>query len=574
MRYPGLASISKGEVELRTERYFSQRYKSHKCSFREMYQLLSLRYHLGQPHDDLCRDLVALIKDTDISEIYDAFFQEYRLGDSDWGEFLMGLMNGIEEINYISYPGANPTSFMKNIYIGLAGANKYDPMLSELACIFFDWALDCPVGHLLVGAKEAWHDWIEGDDIIRGYFAAGRQYHEKSLYQEGFACYKLAMLLSVFGTRMSINVLDSIRFDWFSETTRKITCYQDSIRFLKRCLKLKDIGFPLPQGYSNECEILCAEFQYDHNARTYRNIDNFYQMVAKEDFAVLKNDLRQDQTSGKYVLTGDQLELFISKIEKQADIINAIRGVTAQCDQVLYMQRETFYKQSAIFDAIKDQENSFDRMVSRHVEQIIENLRKSNEVFRRQVNINSATAYYRDSIGQHLWETLDVITRDYLMLGHHLFLSHEYAPADEFGFVAIQYALAIENEFKKKVIDSYIVEHGPIRFTVSGTEKVISGDSKVVFGDICLILDKARKSKKPGDPLWNFHSFLSERTVGSTKTYEQKGALYEIKDKYRNPAAHPTKYPKSLLQGFRELLFEKLFLCKFLGAIQQIEKKD
>jgi len=138
---------------------------------------------------------------------------------------------------------------------------------------------------------------------------------------------------------------------------------------------------------------------------------------------------------------------------------------------------------------------------------------------------------------------------------------------DEFGFVAIEYSKAIENEFRTKIIDNCLAETGIIKYK-SDTVKTITKESKTTMGEICTLIDKMRKIKDTNSELLSLFSFVRNATVGKENIFVFKNNLFKIKDRYRNPAAHPSKYPKGLLEEFRNLLFEEGFLKSFMEGIQ------
>lgn len=57
-------------------------------------------------------------------------------------------------------------------------------------------------------------------------------------------------------------------------------------------------------------------------------------------------------------------------------------------------------------------------------------------------------------------------TKKYLLLGHHLDTANAYSPIDEFGFIAIEYCLAIENEFKTQIVEGYLSLGGSLVYRV------------------------------------------------------------------------------------------------------------
>jgi hypothetical protein len=97
---------------------------------------------------------------------------------------------------------------------------------------------------------------------------------------------------------------------------------------------------------------------------------------------------------------------------------------------------------------------------------------------------------------------------------------------------------------------------------------VIEPDALITFGDLCNLVDKARKVKDSGDPLWSFVSFVEKHAVGGNKIFDYKNALFDVKNKYRNPAAHPSNYTRDTLDAFKELMFDKGFIKGYFEAIQ------
>jgi hypothetical protein len=366
--------------------------------------------------------------------------------------------------------------------------------------------------------------------------------------------------------------IEHIDMDYFIQTTRKLNSYEDSINFLSKFKLLHEHGLPIHQGFLNEIESTRTELEYEHEARTYHKIDKFYELVAKEDFPAIQSHV-QLKGHDKFVLTMDQLQTLLNKIQEKSDINRRITSISAKCDMLMYMHREVYDKQAAILETIKENQDSIGHLINQNTDKIIENIHKKNETFSSQINIKTVQDFYHGELGAPLWNRLDENTRKHLMLARHLDTTHQFSPSDEFGFVAIEYAKAIENEFKKKIIDGCHSKEQHIKYRSSDRVITITQDTVITMGTICSLIDKTRKVRDEENMLWPLYIFIIHHTNGRQRLFDLKNAFFEIKNKYRNPAAHPSPYPRDLLDSFKSLLFEKGFLKNYLGHVQ-IEKRN
>jgi hypothetical protein len=447
----------------------------------------------------------------------------------------------------------------------------YNTQIAFNAKLFFSYYdIDaCPVEYLVLSAIYAMDEIIYDEAATDEFFVAGMKYADKKYYREAMTCIKASLFNAIF---MAEDPLDVIGLDKFIELTRKLSSYQESINFLSAFKTMREHGFSLNQAFFNEIEVITTELEYELESRQYHKIDEFYELVAKDDYPAIQSHLAIKDHS-KFVLTGNQLHVLLKKLQERADIILSLKSINAKCDMMMYINREVYDKQSAILAAMKENQDVIEDLITRHTEKIIENIHEGNERLLKQVNFTVCQEFYQDVLGIKLWTGLDEGTKKYLILGRHLDVTNQYSVSDEYGFIAIEYALAIENEFKKKLIDNFLSREPHIKYRTADKIKVIAHNSKVTLGEICLLLDKAFKVKTGTDLLWSFSSFVAEHSAGGKKVFELKNALFNIKDKYRNPAAHPSNYSRELLNSFKELLFDKGFIKKYLESIQIVITK-
>lgn len=539
------------------EKYLSAQLSSGGLAFVDLYRLLILRHRLKRKCNDVCNALIDAVAITDLDDIIRALESDTDFSYDD-----------IEGITYTPKYSEEPSEFHHDLYIALHDAGKFDYEIAFNAFLFFAYDFEsCPLGLLMLGSTYHMDEipGAVGSYAVEGFLAASKIYSAQSLYEEAMLCFKTALfnIIYLFGAELE----DRIDMSYYKEITRKLNCYEKSIAFLSKFSIISKYGFPMNQGLLNEIEITRAEIEYEFNSRSYHKIDEFYELVAKEDFHAIQSYVGVKH-KGRFVLTGNQLQILLKKVQEKSDIIQGLKSISAKCDMLMYMHREVYDKQAAILEAVKENEEALSDIISRNTEKIIENIHKKNESFERQINFKACQEFYYELIGNKLWAKLDEGTRKYLLLGKHLDSTNQYSPSDECGYIAIEYALAIENEFKIKLIDSFLTKAQHIKYKAADKSKIIDVDSKITMGEICTLMDKARKIKSSSDMLWPFYSFVERCASGGRKVFDFKNELFAIKTKYRNPAAHPSNYTRTLLDSFKELLFQKGFMKGYFEAIQ------
>ena len=572
-----------------TENYLTTKFKANKLRFIDLFRLFALRYILKKPYSNVCKAILDAVSNTDLTEISKAFYTDFSFEKDScswiltWHDYAYGFFVGEESVYYKSTSSHANADFFEDFYIKLHNKNEFDYELAYQAYCFFSKTFHdletCPLKYLILGSIYTMDHSITDlfYETIALYYA-GIRLIEKRLYKESLTCFKTSLFNALFFFQETLpqdtHPIEHIDMDYFIQTTRKLNSYEDSINFLSKFRLLSEHGLPMHQGFLNEIEATKTELKYEHDARTYHKIDEFYELVAREDFPAVQSYVTKLKGQSKFVLTHDQLQILINKIQEKSDIIRGIKSISAKCDMLMYMHRNVYDKQAAIFEVMKDNQDSVEHLINQNTEnteKIIENIHKKNEVFISRINIETVQDYYHDAIGSQLWKKLDEGTRRYLMLARHLDTTNQFSPPDEFGFVAIEYAKAIENEFKKKIIDGYLSREQHIKYRASEGTKTIARDEVITLGIICSLIDKTSKVKDKENILWQFHSFIIHHTCGKQELFRFKNALFDIKNKYRNPAAHPSPYPRALLNSFKSLLFEKGFLKKYFEYVQ-IEK--
>jgi len=567
-----------------TENYLTTKFKANKLRFIDLFRLFALRYILKKPYSDVCKAILDAVSNTDLTEISKAFHTDFSFEEDSqiltWYDYAYGFFIGEEPVYYKSTSSHANANFFEDFYIKLHDKNELDYELSAQAYGFFSKTFrdleTCPLKYLILGSIYTMDHSITDlfYETIALYYA-GIGLIEKRLYKESSTCFKTSLFNALFFFQETLpqntHPIEHIDMDYFIQATRKLNSYEDSINFLSKFKLLHEHGLPMHEGFLNEIEATKTELEYEHEARTYHKIDKFYELVAKEDFPSVKSHIQLKDKS-KFVLTGNQLQILLNKIQEKSDIIKGIKSISAKCDMLMYMHREVYDKQAAIFEVIKENHGSIEDLINQNTEKIIENIHKRNETFSSQINIKTAQGFYHGALSAPLWNKLDEDTKKYLMLARHLDITHQFSPSGEFGFVAIEYAKAIENEFKKKIIDSFLLKEPNIKYKATNTIETITQDTVITMGTICFLINKTRKVKSKADPLWPLYSFIIHHTTGKQKLFGLRNTLFDIKIKYRNPAAHPAPFPRDSLYSFKNLLFEKGFLKNYLEYIQ-IEKR-
>ncbi|MBI4824883.1 MAG: hypothetical protein HY807_00470 [Nitrospirae bacterium] len=530
----------------------SSKLKDKKLSFGDLCKLLHLRYDLGGPFSDVCNAILDAIPKTNIDEITKGV------------EFDDVLFSECGDIKYKPLGSKSNSVFLKDFYNKLHENNKINNKLALQAFLFFMRDLkSCPLKYLVLASL---YNMNDGDPLsaAEGFYHAGVKYYDISYYHESMDCLKNSLFNAAF---IFENPLDFIDMDTFIQVANKLNSYEDSINFLSKFKLLQEHGLSIHQGFLNEIESTKTTLEYRHNALTYHKIDGFYELVAQENFPEIQSHIVK-KGKGAFTLTGEQLQILLRKIQEKSDIIRGIKSISAKCDMLMYMHREIYDKQAAFFEVMKENHGSIENLISQNTEKIIESIHKKNETFISQINIKTAQDFYHDVLGVRLWKSLDEATRTFLMLARHLDTTNQFSPSDEFGFVAIEYAKAIENEFKKKIIDGCLSKEPHIKYRGPERVIIITQDTVITMGSICSLIDKTKKVKGKEDLLWQLHSFIINHTNGRQKLFDLKNALFDIKDKYRNPAAHPVNYSRERLDSFKSLLFQKAFLKDYLSCMQ------
>jgi hypothetical protein len=546
-------------LEKPAEKYLSVKLKAEELNFVDSYRLLILRHRLKMKCNDVCNALIDIVDKTAIDDIMRAFES-----DTDFS------YDNIKEITYTPEYSQETSEFHHDLYIALNDANIINYEIAFTAFLFFVNDLsNCPLGLLMHGSIYLMDELPTGPGAaypVEGFLAAGKIYFDKSHYEEAMLCFKIALfnIIDLFDEELS----EQVNMAYFKEITRKLNSYENSINFLSKFRVISDYGFPMDQGVMNEIEITKAELEYEHETRQYHKIDTFFELVAKEDFQAIQSHISVED-NGKFVLTGDQLQILFKEIQKNSDIIRMLKAGNAKLDMLMYMNRAVYDKQAAILETVKENQEIFEEVITRNTDKIIDNIHKKNESFEKHIDLKTCQGFYRGHIGTKLWDKLEEGTRKHLLLGHHLDTTHQFSLSDEYGYIAIEYAKAIENEFKKKLVDSLLFKEPHIKFEIKKRNGLqLIDPARITLGEIAHLLEEAKKVKDCEDLLWPFVSFIENHTIGGNNIFSYKGQLFDIAIKYRNPAAHPSNYTRDTLDAFKELMFDKGFIKDYFEAIQ------
>lgn len=556
----GLKNISSKTDNIFEEiaaKHLTAKFQNDGLKFIDLYKLLELndRLHKDQS-SEVCNAMIDAVSDTDIQDIAKVIQSAY------FSECFSCKETGI---SYIRKYSTSPSDFIEDLYVEIHKVNKFNQEIAFEASLFFMHNLEsCPLGYLVLASIYNM-DQLDLLFAANGFSHAGAKYFDTSYYHESMTCLKTSLFNAAF--MVNDNPLEVIDMNQFVQTTRKLNAYEDSINFLSKFKLLHEHGLPIHQGFLNEIEATKTELEYELSSRTFHKIDEFYELVAQENFPAIQSHVLKKGT-GKFTLTGEQLQILLKKIQEKSDIIQGIKSISAKCDMLMYMHREVYDKQAAILDTLKDNQGAVEDLLNRNSDRIIENIHQKNEKLSAQINIKICQEFYHGHFGVKLWDKLDEGTRKYLLLAQHLDNTSRFSPSDECGFIAIEFALAIENEFKRKIIDGYLSREPHIKYKTADKIRQVTHDSKITLGEICVLVDKTRKVKGNTDLLWPFNNFIVTHSHGSHKIFNLKNALFDIKDKYRNPAAHPSNYTRDLLDAFKNMLFEQAFLKDYLEAVQ------
>jgi hypothetical protein len=537
-------------IEELIEKYLTAKFKNEELGFVNLYRLLILRYRLKKGYDNVCNALINAVEKTGLDDILTAF----ELYDEIENEY----------ITYTPEYSQETSDFHRDLYLALHDANKLNFAIANNAFLYADDLTECPLGFLILASIYGM-DENPGKEssalAIEGFLAATKIFSSKSLYEEALACFKAALFNTI--TLLGVDLRNRLDFSDYKEITRKLNGYENSITFLSKFEIISAYGFPIPQGILNEIGITKRELEYEHDATQSYEIDNFYEVVAKENFSSVYSHLVRAKGSGKWTLTADQLEILIKKIQEKASIIEGLKR--ERLDAKLDMMMD---KQAAIFSALQENHEALKDLIISNTEKIIEDIHERNQSLFRDEDMSAYHDHYKDILGGSLWESLNEWTCKYLLQALHLERATKYSLVDEFSGIAVEYALAIENEFKTKIIDPYLAQGQSLSFRhENDTIATIEQSTKITMGMICNIIKQAKKGGSNDSALCSFYNFIDYSTVGQKKIFSFKENLFEI-NRHRNKAAHFGNYSRESFDSLKSLLFLNHFLKNFFDAIQ------
>jgi hypothetical protein len=145
---------------------------------------------------------------------------------------------------------------------------------------------------------------------------------------------------------------------------------------------------------------------------------------------------------------------------------------------------------------------------------------------------------------------------------------NRFSTYKEFGFIAIEYSKGIENEILEKIINNYLTMKKIESIKYKDEGKLIVISSKTTLGTIPYLIRKLDFLSDIDQELKEFKDFVEKSLIGEKALFRFKENLFLLVREYRNPAAHPSNYPREKIDDFRKLLFDDGFLKSFLQAIQ------
>ncbi len=554
-------------------------YNHKKIDFRQLYQLFALRYVLEKPYDDVCNSIISIIPESSKEQISSAFSPGVNFWVKDdefreWGDIETELLLGHEEVEYDREMNSTPGNFMEDIYTTLEKFDKHYENIGFWASRYHDnyWK-ECPPKILTAGLIKrilylqfaAEEDEIEL--IVHGFFHAGRGFIEQGYYDEAIICCKTGLFYALLLSRPGDNPVREVDLNLFSDITSKSGSFKDSIKFLSNFRFISEHGFPLHQGYLNEIEISKRQLEYEYKTNSYHKVERFYELVAKNEIPAIKEHIHQLDNDSKIELTKEEFEILLHKIAEQSSVIQGMKSVSAKCDMIMNMNVKMHEKQSATFDAVIDNKRLLN-VIEKKTDNIIENMHRQNMEHSSAVDTTAIEKYYEDKLTVDLWRQLHNDTKKCLMLAEHLYDMNRFSTYDEFGFIAIEYSKGIENEILEKIINNYLTmkKIDSIKYKDEGKLIVIS--SKTTLGTIPYLIRKLDFLSDIDQELKEFKDFVEKSLIGEKSLFRFKENLFLVVREYRNPAAHPSNYPREKIDAFRNLLFDEGFLKSFLQAIQ------
>ncbi|HKZ45092.1 MAG TPA: hypothetical protein VJ343_00105 [archaeon] len=547
-----LATLKKRQIQvwekeacLESPKYFSL-----------LFKLLEYRHEKGAELDDVCNALVRAVKNTTIDEI-DA---------STCGFLWEDLENAEVQIEFIDRDSSETKNLMVALSEEVYKEKKYNHQIAFWFGIFQtyfydvdEWTESCHPEFLFTacGGSDyglSFPDWL---------FVTGKTFLIRNKPKEALYCFKRSFLDNIFDQELNLSNED---VEAIIRATRLSGEYQDVIKFLAIFPDLLERGVLPDLRFWGTLEEIRIKLEVEYRTLSIQKIDDFYEIVAKEDYpSLLKYLGAPEKNTNEIILTKDQLKCLIEKINEKAAILRSLQEINAKSDAVLRGQNLLYEKNKFILDAIQENEQELLAAIDKKAESIIDNLHNVNKKHLEGKDLSSYEKYYQDYFAKELWGRLETETRKYFLMAKSLYDSHKWSAMDEFGFVAIEYAKAIENEFVEKIIKKYIALNGKIELGENNRPFVVDRNSEITFGSICMILNLAKKS-----PANDFVKFLKNKTTGGDSILTYKKTLFDIKDKFRNPAAHPSNYSRVKVDEFENLLFADQSLRDFMKQIQPV----
>lgn len=522
-----------------------------------LFRLLESKYERNEDIDNICKVILRVIPNTSIEEldeVHESFISEWTT-----------LFHSFEDIEFEDDKDDNFRNFKEAFYQAVYKAGKYNYQIAfDAGCFlspyYTDRERDCPPEFLFPFCTT--HIESHNTEML---FITGKMFLARNKAKEAMYCFKRSFLDNIFTN--ALNLSDEDR-EKVIEGTRRTRDYKSMIKFLPIFPALIEHGWQANEKFLGSLEEIKARLEIEYRAYHAHRIDKFYEVVAKEDYPALLKDLGADKNE-EIILTKEQLDCLIEKIHEKASIIKGLKAISAKTDLMLMNQRVMFEKSDVIFETLKEGKKeilAMKNMIDKNTDAIIDSIHEKNLKLFHDDIMKNAEEYYNKHIPQKLWEVLDIQTKKFLCLAHYLYESNKWSKVDEFGFVAIEYSKAIENEFCRKIIDEVINEHGDLNLDFKGKPIMISKDKPIGFGQIPYILNCCKRGNN------KFLSFLKDKTIGGENIIQHKANLFLITKEHRNPAAHSYSYKRTLVDEFRGLLFEKGFLVRFLSDIQRKRK--
>lgn len=521
-----------------------------------LFRLLEYKYERNEDTGKICKAILRAIPNTSIEELDDIHASFVSEGTT--------LFHSLKDIEFEDDEDDNFRNFKEAFYQAVYKAGKYNYQIAfDAGCFlspyYIDRERDCPPEFMFPVCTTT-----RSPESTEDLFITGKMFLARNKAKEAMYCFKRSFLDNIFTN--ALNLSDEDR-EKVIEAIRRTRDYKRMIKFLSIFPALIEHGWQANEKFLGSLEEIKARLEIEYRAYHAHRIDGFYEIVAKEDYPALLKDLGADKNE-EIILTKEQLHCIIEKINEKASIIKGFKAISAKIDLMSMNQKVMFEKSGIIFEAVKEGKEEILKTMGKNVDTIIDSIHRKNlESFRDDI-MKNAEEYYNKHMPQKLWEILDNQTKKFLCLAQYLYESNKWSTkVDEFGFVAIEYSKALENEFCRKVIDEVINEYGNLTLDFSGKPMVINKGKPIAFGQIPHILNCCRKGNN------KLRSFLKDKTIGGENIIHQHTAdLFLIRDKYRNPAAHPYPYERTLVDEFRGLLFDKGFLAKFLSDIQRKRK--